>query len=160
MKLYMKWLFITALSVFVLGACNNDEDEVTDAPKDVPTEQEDDNGITTQTKLPEDPPFAFSSFSLDVDYGVNKNVEVDYESEASGVEASYDNDLSNEKLTGNEAYDKLEPIFKNFTFDATTANDEVIAEVLKAFDLQNDYKEVEIEIRYADGSEKEYKEVK
>lgn len=160
MKRYTKWFMPVLLSVMVLAACN-DDDEVTTAPNTAPTEQDDDKGTTTQTEVATDAPFKFSSFSLDVDYGVNKKVEADYDNESTGVEASYENNLEkNEKLNGDDAYKKLEPIFKSFTFDATTANDAVIAEVLKAFELQEDYKEFELEVRFADGAEKEYKVVK
>ena len=155
MKKYKGLLAVAALSIGVLAACG-DREEVTNAPDNAPTEQ--DNGGATQ--IPADAPFNFTQFSLDVDYGSNKDFDVSYENESTGVEASYENDVTNEMLNGNDAYTKLEPIFKGFTFDINTPNEDVIKEVKQAFNVGEDYKELEIDVKFADGSEKEFKDVK
>lgn len=152
----LKGLFIlSTLSIGILAACGDDE-EVTNAPDNAPVEQE--NGAAVP--IPADAPFNFTQFSLDVDYGVNKSLEVSYDNESTGVEAAYESDLSNEKLNGNDAYTKMEPIFKGFTFDINTSNEEVIQQVKEAFNVEEDYKELEIDIRFSDGAEKEYRDVK
>lgn len=155
MKSYKKLLAISILSAAFLVACGDDE-EVTNAPDNAPTEQE--NGATTETIT--DAAYNFTKFSLDVDYNDNKSLDASYENESTGVEASYENDLNNEKISGNDAFAKMEPMFKNFTFDINTPNDQVIQQVKEAFNVGDDYKEFELEVRYADGAEKEYREVK
>ena len=93
---------------------------------------------------------------MDADYSMTESFEAEYENEQSGVEASIEDDVNGENLYGDEAYARFEPIFQGFTFDQSTPDDEVIAEVLKGFDLAEDYQDIEIEVRFADGTEKEY----
>lgn len=164
-----KWLAVP-LSMLLLAACGNDEEDVTNAPEDAPTEQEgnttntnDNNGTNTNdntgnngTVSNANPSFDFTHFSVDADYSMTESFEAEYENEQSGVEASIEDDVNGENLYGDEAYARLEPIFEGFTFDQSTADDEVISEVLQAFDLAEDYQDIEIEVRFADGTEKEY----
>ena len=155
MKKHKYLLAVAALSVGVLTACGDNE-EVTNAPNDAPTEQS--NGAATET--PANAPFNFTQFSVDADYGGNKNIEASYDNESTGVEASYENDLTSEKLNGNDAFSKLEPMFEGFTFDVNTPNDQVIQQVKDAFTIGEDYRELEIDVKFADGSEKEYRDMK
>lgn len=156
MKKYKGLLAVSVLSLGILAACGDDE-EVTNAPQNAPTEQE--NG-TTETETSADAPFSFTHFSLDVDYDGYKDFDVEYENESTGVEASYQNDLTNEKLSGNDAYTKIESVLKGFTFNVNTPDKQVIQEVKDAFKVGEDYKELEIDVRFADGGEKEYRDVK
>ncbi|MFF5994124.1 YusW family protein [Lysinibacillus sp. KU-BSD001] len=160
----IKWLVIP-LSFLLLTACNKDNDEATNVPNDAPTQLEDEttaggNGTNVTNTSAANAPFKFTHFSLDVDYSDTQSFEVEYENEESGVEASIGDDVSGEALNGNAAYDQLEPIFKSFTFDAATAEVDVIAEVMKAFELEDNYQKFELDIRFADGTEKEYHEQK
>ena len=104
--------------------------------------------------------FDFTHFSLDVDYAGTQEFDVEYENEQTGVEASYEDDVNNEKLYGNDAYARLESVFQSFKFDKNTTEDEVIKEVLNAFNLPEDYQKLDLEVRFADGTEKEYHKVK
>lgn len=157
----LKLIRITILATMFLVACNDDKDEVTTAPESAPTEQDDTNtstntNTTTNSTTTTDAPFNFSSFSLDVDFPGMETYEVDYDNEATGVEASIKDDRNYVKLTGDDAYSQLERLFRQFTFDATTPDEEVIKEVLTLFSMADDYQSVEIEVRFADGTEKEY----
>lgn len=152
-------IVLTVLSSAFLVACG-DKDEVTNAPENAPTEQENNNGSTTNSTTPKDAPFSFTKFSLDVDYEGNKSFDVDYDNEPKEVEASYEDERNNENIHGNDAYTKLEPIFKAFTFDIDTPDDEVLAEVKEAFNVGEDYRDFELEVRFADGTTKEYREIK
>ena len=135
MKSYKKLLAISVLATAFLVACGDDE-EVTNAPENAPTEPEQD----MSTELSPDAPFNFTNFSLDVEYSGNKNLDVSYENEYTGVEASYENDLTNEKISGNDAFSKMKPMFEGFTFDLSTPNDEVIKQVKEAFEVGDDYR--------------------
>ena len=176
----MKWLAIP-LSLFLLAACGNDNnDEVTDTPENAPTEgttnnngttgDNNNNGTTNNDMNGEgattnnnavtnanNNAFDFTHFSLDVDYGGARDFDVEYENEQSGVEASYEDNVNNEQLHGNDAYDRMESVFQSFKFNKDTSEDEVIKEVLNAFNLPEDYQKFDLEIRFADGTEKEYK---
>ncbi len=178
----MKWLAIP-LSLWLLAACGNDNnDEVTDTPENAPLKElpiitvtlimalqdnkndtngegATNNGSTTGNNTvtnANNNSFDFTHFSLDVDYSEAQDFDVEYENEQSGVEASYEDNVNNEQLYGNDAYDRLESVFQSFKFDKNTSDDEVISEVLKAFNLPEDYQKFDLEVRFADGTEKEY----
>ena len=169
---HVKWLVIP-LSLWLLVACGDENDEVTNLPENAPTEgtannnDTANNGTTNNGETANDTTatnghnkFQFTHFSLDVEYSATKSFEAEYENETSKVEASYEDEINNEKLYGNDAYSKLEPIFQSFKFDQNTADDEVIAEVLQAFNLAEDYQNLELEIRFGNGTEKEYRKGK
>lgn len=169
----MKWLAIP-LSLFVLAACGDNNDEVTNTPENAPTEGTTENnntandgvtnndmngeGATTNNTVVNNTTnaFDFTEFSLDVDYSATQDFEVDYENEQSGVEASYEDEANNERYYGDDAYDRIEQVFQSFKFNKDTAEEEVIKEVLNAFNLPDNYQKFDLEIRFADGTEKEY----
>lgn len=152
----MKKTFLVSamgLTLF-LAACGNDNDTATNVPNDAPQEQNN-SGVTETNTNTTDNRFAFTHFDLSVDYAGNKSYDVEYENESTGAEAKIEDDLNNNKVQGNDAIDQLIPIFEKFSFDAATADDQIIDEVLKAFNLSNDYQEFELEVRFADGVVKE-----
>lgn len=180
----MKWLAIP-LSLLLLAACGNNNDEVTNKPENAPTEGTTNNNGTTNNDNnnnndmngegatnngatngnnavtnANNNAFDFTHFSLDVDYAGGQEFDVEYENEQSGVEASYEDDVNNNRYYGNDAYDRMASVFQTFKFNKDTSEDEVIKEVLNAFNLPEDYREFDLEIRFADGTEKHYKKVK
>lgn len=150
-------LFALPLSLLLLAACNNG-DKVTKGTSTEPINTNTQTEANT-TNVASEGAFHFDSFSLDVDYGVNDSYEVDYELERDGVEASIE-DRNNTVIKGDEAYTKLESIFKSFKFTSTSTDQEIISEVLKAFGLDENYKEFEVEIHFSDGVKKEFKSKK
>ncbi|MEG0451135.1 MAG: YusW family protein [Lysinibacillus sp.] len=146
-------LFALPLSLLILAGCNNDK--VTDVATDQGINNTP-NEATTNKDIIKAETFIFSEFSLDVDYGVNDSFEVDYEVEESGIEASIEY-RDNKEIKGNEAYKKLEPIFKAFKFTSASTDQEIFTEVLKAFDLDENYQDIEVEIHFTDGVNKEFK---
>ncbi|AWE07417.1 hypothetical protein DCE79_08550 [Lysinibacillus sp. 2017] len=152
-------LFLAISASVFLVACGDKED-ATNVPDNAPVEGSNTtNNNVDNTTSNADAAFNFTHFDLDVTYANNKSYEVSYENETTGAEVKIEDDINNKKETGNQAVDTLAPIFGSFTFDATTANDDVINEVLQKFNLANDYKEFELEIKFPDGTEKEYKKV-
>lgn len=163
-----RFLFIILIGLFtILTGCNGDENQVADAQEQAQQAddalEEDDNDRDdmdvekeTVTNRPAESPFSFTHFDLDIDYNEDVDFEVEYEDERNEMEAEIKNDLANEHLKGDEAYSKLEPIFEQFKFDQNTPDDDVISEVLKAFDLDNNFHKFELEVKFNDGTEKEY----
>ncbi|GGA71369.1 YusW family protein [Ornithinibacillus halotolerans] len=183
MKILNLVLYATVI-LLILSGCN-DEDKVTNPPDNAPVEDNsqnnvsddstsdttndnnttnDDNNTTTENDATNDSVnnqedesmFNFTSFDLDIEYSNNKDFDVDYENERDGMEAEIKDNLNNEKLSGDEAFERLKPIFEKMTFNKDTDNAEVISEVLNAFNLNDDYVEFELEVKFLDGTEKEY----
>lgn len=154
--------------LLVLGACGNndanDKDTVKNPPENAPVENGNDNDTVDNTGSSTDnkqntantDSIPFISFDLDVDYDNFKSFEVDYDNETDGMEAKIEDELNNRTLRGDEALAELRSRFESYKFDKNTAPDEVINEVIKSFDLKDNYKQVDLEIKFADGTEKEY----
>lgn len=155
-KLKLKFILVISLMTVILYGCN--KDEVKDVPANAPADQ----NATQQTgETPTDQvTFNFLEFSLDVDYSATESYEVEYEDKKTGIEAKLEDDRKNEKLQGDEAYTKLEPLFKQLNFDSTTPNDEVIDQVIKVFNIEDNYQSIEVDVEFVDGNEKEFKRIK
>ena len=148
--------FVVAFCLVLLVGCNNSKEDL-NAPANTPTDLDDTDEIVTNTTIPENNPFNFTHFSLDVKYPDSQKFEAEYKNDSSGVEAEIDDDILNEHFKGDEAYKKLEPYLKSLTFDSSTQDSAVVSEVLKAFGLSQDYTEFDLDVRFNDGSKKEYK---
>ncbi|RJS59066.1 YusW family protein [Bacillus sp. PK3_68] len=136
------FLLIIALP---LAACAN-KDEAQNQPDKAPVKGEGANAT-----------YPFTSFDLDVDMdGADDAIDVSYEQDKEGTEASYVNKTNNQNLTGDQAMNALDEIFSSFTFNDTTPDDEVLRSVEEAFDIPKDAKSVEVDIDFTGGTEKKY----
>ncbi|WP_231744986.1 YusW family protein [Lysinibacillus sp. F5] len=155
-NLKLKFLLTISFMTVILYGCN--KDEVKDVPTNAPANQ---NGTQQTGDTPtEQMTFNFLEFSLDVDYSATESYEVEYEDKKSGIEAKLQDDRKNERLQGDEAYTKLEPLFKQLNFDSTTPNDEVIDQVIKVFNIEANYQSIEVDVEFVDGNEKEFTRIK
>lgn len=177
--IFRKLIFLIAL-FFLLGACG-DEEEVQNPPQTDDTEQgtvddgtgdntndeatddsmddnaDDTTGNATNGNTTGEAKYGFTDFSLDVDMdGDDDAIDVDYEVEANSIEASYKDKEQGIDLAGDEALQELDGIFSAFEFDENTPRDEVLQEVREAFQVNEDAKNVELEITFSSGTEIEY----
>ncbi|SHF98422.1 YusW-like protein [Ornithinibacillus halophilus] len=163
------------LSLFLV-ACG-DSDEVENPPENATNEgqQETENntnstgdtegndGNTNNTEITEDSTtnsgYGFTNFELDADYdSIDDALDVDYENEKNDeLEASYQDKAQDIDLKGDAAMEELDRIFSTFTFDENTSDDEVLNTVIEAFNLPVDAQEIELEIQFNSGTEKEYR---
>ncbi|WP_159439934.1 YusW family protein [Bacillus sinesaloumensis] len=152
-----KRLLCTAVPFFLLlmSGCNGDDEQVKEVPEDIPVEEK---GATSQenTNQTTDAPFNFTHFDLDVDYAENQEFDLDYENERDEMEVELKDDKGSNVLKGDGAFEEVRPKFEQLTFDKDTPDEEVISAVTKAFELEEDYQRFELEVKFLDGTEKEY----
>ncbi|MBU8877979.1 YusW family protein [Bacillus sp. FJAT-29790] len=158
-------VFILFLPFILLQGCNN---ATSPPPENVPAEHNDhtitnngtdtitNNGTDTTVKGTENK-FNFTKFELDVDYARDKSYEVDYDY---GIEAEIKDKIKGIIVNGDVALSELNPTFEQLKFDTATPKSEVIAEVLKAFNLKSDYTKFELDIVFLDGTKKEYNSIR
>ncbi|RID82156.1 hypothetical protein D1953_18540 [Peribacillus asahii] len=136
------------LAVIMLAGCG-DQDEVNNPPAE----------NNTQTNNNETAAFSFKEFELDVDYkGTNQDYEVEYDTLEGKIEASIEDSINDKNLHGDEAMKELTPLFDQLTFNQDTPQAEVIQEVLKVFNLKDDYQEFDLEVTFEDGMKKQYEQ--
>lgn len=165
---------ILAILTLMVAACG-DDDTVTDPPSNNQADTEQDTNMddtqdettdntdtnaddNTNNNADINPNYNFTSFSLEADFeNENDAVDVDYEVDTDETEASYVDKQQGINLFGNEAMDELDSIFNAFRFDENTADEEVLNEVIEAFNIPEDATNVELEIDFTSGVEKEYR---
>jgi len=99
----------------------------------------------------------FIDFELDVEYANNLSYDVDFENNENVIRAEIDDELNNVYLTGDEAKYNILAILERLTFDENTEDSEIVVQILTAFDLTDDFTEMELEVRFDTGTVKKYK---
>jgi len=134
-----------------------DETVIDEEATDDTTEARDDDQYMRK-KLQE---VNFQEIEIELDYADGKEfeAEIDYH-ETKPVEAKVENELNNELLTGKEAFDFIFDRISEIDFSSDRSNTDIINDIIKVFDLPEDYVKIEIEIEYDDGTEREIKERK
>lgn len=161
MKKIPMFLTLTLLSILVVGCNGTDDNEknvsenatVSESGANDTTEADQSDYVKDNTNTTQ---FSFSEFDLEVDYKDNQSYKVEYENQKDGTQASVENDLKNQKVEGNEAYAELEPLFKKLTFTSKSTDEEVKKEILSVFNIKEGYQKIDLNVKFADGIEKEY----
>lgn len=147
-------------SALFLGACGND-DEVTQVLTEEAIDYDGAEGANPGGGLEDEniggEVFGFTDFDLEVDYAdQDEALELSYEEDRDLVTAEYANNVTDEVLEGNEAYEAIAPALAELELTAEMDDDEVILKVLEAFDIDPEFETIEIEVTYPDGTDKEY----
>ena len=138
-----------------IGTPNNDNNatnnDVTDDTNQIeePVDNSDD-----QVKKMES--LEYIDFELEVKYNGDQEYEADLELENGRVEAKIEDDLNGIEIAGDAAFDEIYPLVEQLTIDQDTSKEDVITQVLDIFDLPTDYVEFDLEIKFKDGTKKEY----
>ncbi|MBM4763192.1 YusW family protein [Bacillus sp. B15-48] len=157
MRILLLPALLCVFSIIIMSGCNTtDEDKVAEVPENVPVEE---SGLKKHANKeePSEVPFLFTHFDLDIDYSQDQDFDVDYENEHDEMEAEIKDDRGDKSAKGNAAFALLEPMFEQFTFDQNTPDEEVISEVINSFNLDDDFQEFELKVKFLDGDIKEYK---
>lgn len=166
MKKSLKVLAVPAAAMFLLTGCN-DKDEVKEPNVTDNTDQTENNTNQTENNTgnkesAETSTISYQDFDLDVEYLVDeknkkyKEYNAEYETDNNKTEASITDELKDTHLHGDEAMDELMPKLEKLTFDKDTSEEEVFSEVTKVFNLDEDYDKLEIDVKFTDGTEREY----
>ena len=170
MKLFRAILTLPLL-LGLLYACNDDDKKVISDPKenennnsvDETTDNKNNTNTNTTTNDTEqtsvkvaDVNYAFTEFDLDVEYENDNSYEVEYENDGNYIYAKLKDGPINVTHKGDKAYERLVDPFKQLTFDETTSDEDVRKEVIKAFNLEDNYQSFELEVKFQNGEEKHY----
>lgn len=119
--------------------------------------QQSDNSEDQKQKMDQ---LNFTDFELEVDYGQDQEVEAEIEIKNGVIKADLEDEINGENLDGAAAFDKLYPMVQKLNIQKDTAKEDAIAQVLEAFDLNDDYEKFELEITFDDGVKMEYEDRK
>lgn len=162
---YRKTSLLTALllsSSMALAACGSSDEVTEPIQNDNATDPNDSNadaatsgGIDSGNVGGET--FGFTEFDLGVDYPDQDDAyDVSYEEDREKVEAEYKNTFEKMDLTGNDAWDQIEKAFANMELQPDMTKEDVILQVVEAFGIKDGYNNIEVDVKYKGGEEKEY----
>lgn len=163
---YKKTLLMPALifsSMLVLGACGEssevdepvgNESQTAPAPKTgeaSPGGGTDEDSIGGKT-------FGFTEFSVEAGYPEQDDaIAIKYAEDRDNVFAEYKNRFTEDDLSGDDAMQQMEQSLQKLELTPDIAEEEAITQIIEAFGLEEGYENIEVEVRYPDGTEKEYK---
>ncbi|TDL34350.1 hypothetical protein E2R51_01145 [Jeotgalibacillus sp. S-D1] len=150
-----RWLIslIIAVSIAFMTACSGGEDETVSEPAASAEEKQTE---TANGESDTSPSISLKKFEMEVDYeGTENDFEVSY-MEKDTVKALYEDQRNMLLLSGDEAYQEIEPVLSSLDINAETSDEEVIKRVMEDFEVEDGFQSIEIEITHEDGAEKEY----
>ncbi len=157
----MKRNFIIAgMSFFVVTGCAQDNT----VPDNPTVQHEEPNEVTEQTKNKNDTTMLdkmddlpFNQFEFDIDYIEDFDFEVELERMPNdNIDAEYVDERNDIDEKGEKAFDLLYSKLKGLDIHEDTTENEAIYNVLKIFNLPEDYTEFELEIILNNGVKKEF----
>ena len=156
-----------SLALAACGTTADNTDKVVDKPitedSNQGTATRQDENATTSNKddMQKMDEIDYADFGLSVDYANNDEYEAELEKNSdNSVEAKIDDSLNKVKMKGADAFNELYPLVKQLTITQKTSKEDAIQEVIKVFNLPDDYKELELEIRFKDGTKIEFEDKK
>lgn len=168
-------LFAASIIAIGLSGCGNANDDKT-------TPKENTSGSSTQKKDSNDRPadhtsnkarsqqdmkdkmdqLSYSEYEVEAKYSGDKDyeAEIEHDDKTGDITSSLKDGLNNIKLQGKESFNKVYPGLEKLTIDGTTEKNDAISQVLKAFDLPEDYEKIEISLNTAEGKKIEFEDHK
>ena len=165
MKKILSILAVGALTFMVAGCGDDNNNDNQTANDNTANEQQSNNtsnsdqGTANDTNAQENET-PFNEFSLEVKYPNNQEYEAEYDYENNRIDASIEDDVNNTRVKGEDAEKQLRDKLKSLNIDAQTSEKDVISSVISAFDVADNYQAIDVDITFADGTEKEYRSTK
>ncbi len=166
-------IFNACLLVAFLAACGAQNNKTNEAQENNQTEENQDNTpeegtnsdnenkneVTEEAKNQDDmkkmmDDLYFKKIEIEISYGPNQEYKAEIEYHDNGdIEAEVEDELNDVDINDDlEAFNSIYPKVKQLDVTQDTSKEEVIQQVLSAFDLGDDYEEFEVEITFNDGT--------
>ncbi|GKV68529.1 hypothetical protein NCCP2716_10270 [Sporosarcina sp. NCCP-2716] len=102
----------------------------------------------------------YDEFELEVDYGKDKEYEIEIEQDNGVIESAVEDELTDQNLKGQEAFDEIYPKLEKLNINDTTSKEDAIQQALDAFGLKDDYVKFDMEITMPDGKKLNFEDKK
>jgi len=137
---------------------DKDESDST-APEENGADHENDaNEIDDQTMIKEKmDDLGLAEIEIEVEYPDNTEYEVEIEKDAQGnYKVELEDEIENIKLKGIDAFEAIIPNLEKVEITKDSNHDDIINQIISAFELNGDFDEFEIEVVFSDGSMMEF----
>ncbi len=149
----MKKIYSSLIVFFMvlLAACNQDN-TAPDNPKI--NEMSNDANHEQNEMVEKIESLPFYKFELDVEYQNDMDVSIELERNPSGnIDVEYEDARNDIRSYGKEAFDLLYPKLKNLSIDNNASEEQAVNEVMKVFELDENYLELELNIIFHDSTQ-------
>ncbi|MET3696403.1 YusW-like protein [Bacillus oleivorans] len=142
--------FLPLLFLLLVATSCEGPNETVNPPPPITNEQE---GILVGQN-----PFHYSFFELDVKYhGIDDKLLAQYRFIEDEVFAKYSDHDENVDLDGEEAFQLLKPKLTALSLTKETSANQLMTRLFEQFPIRNDFRLVEVKVRFMDGEEKVFK---
>ncbi len=173
------YALVVSLTVLGLVACSDDP-SIDNHPKEQLTQPNGDNTVNlpddtrvdnsgnksddghvedldAKAKMEELP---FTDFELEIDYGMDDEFDFEYKNfdDNGKYRAELKDSINDKKLKGAEAFETLYIQLKDAELDQIQSKKEAIEKMLRQFQLQDNYKEFDLEYTLRDGTKKKFED--
>ena len=115
---------------------------------------QDDNQATIKETMEE---LDLAEIEIKVEYPNDNEYELEIDKSSQGnYEVELDDEINNIKLKGMDAFDTILPNLEKLDITKESSKEDVIAQVIEAFELNDDYEEYDIEVIFSDGTKMEF----
>ncbi|GAA0328231.1 hypothetical protein GCM10008967_18400 [Bacillus carboniphilus] len=146
------WKFKWGLVFFILficTSCNQAESEL----KPPPPVTDEHSGISV-----DETPFPYKFFELSVNYdGIDDQTLVQYRYSGGKIFARYEDHGTDQEIEGERAVQQIQPKLKQLKLTQETEAKGLIERIKDVFPIREDYRFIEVKVRFNDGEEKVYK---
>lgn len=98
-----------------------------------------------------------AEIEIKVEYPNDNEYELEIDKSSQGnYEVELDDEINNIKLKGMDAFDTILPNLEKLDITKESSKEDVIAQVIEAFELNDDYEEYDIEVIFSDGTKMEF----
>ena|SRR5690625_2741625 len=98
-----------------------------------------------------------AEIEIEVEYPDNTEYQVEIEKDAQGnYKVELEDEIENIKLKGIDAFEAIIPNLEKVEITKESNHDDIINQIISAFELNGDFDEFEIEIVFSDGSMMEF----
>lgn len=134
-----------------LGTDNDNSQEDKETSND--TTQGDDQVIIKETM----DGIGLAEIEISIDYPNDTDFEVEVDQNSQGVyEVELDDEVNNKQLRGMDAFDAISSNLEKLDITKDSSKEDVIAQVIDAFGLNDDYQEYDIEVIFSDGTKMDF----
>src|SRR5690625_5270452 len=113
---------------------------------------QDDDQATIKETMEE---LGLAEIEIKVEYPNEYEIEIDKSSQGN-YEVELDDEINNIKLKGMDAFDTILPNLEKLDITKESSKEDVIAQVIEAFELNDDYEAYDIEVIFSDGTKMEF----
>src|SRR5690625_480138 len=115
---------------------------------------QDDDQATIKETMEE---LGLAEIEIKVEYPNDNEYELEIDKSSQGnYEVELDDEINNIKLKGMDAFDTILPNLEKLDITKESSKEDVIAQVIEAFELNDDYEEYDIEVIFSDGTKMEF----